>query len=77
MDANGDKVWGGRFGVLPLPGLELGVAAATGKALITKTVNEDEDTVSADLSAETNRDYDVLGFDGMPSRHGVNMSRPR
>lgn len=62
-DADGDKVWGGRFGILPVPGLELAVSAATGKALITKTVNEDEDTVSADLSAETNRDYDVLGFD--------------
>jgi hypothetical protein len=34
-DADGDKVFGGRFGFLPLPGLEIGVSAATGKASVT------------------------------------------
>lgn len=34
-DADGDKVFGGRFGFLPLPGLEIGVSAATGKAAVT------------------------------------------
>ena len=34
-DADGDKVIGGRFGFLPLPGLEIGVSVATGKASVT------------------------------------------
>lgn len=63
-DVDGDKVWGARIGLLPMPGLEVAVSAATGKALITSVVNEDEETIAgADLSSETGRDYDVLGFD--------------
>lgn len=34
-DADGEKVFGGRFGFLPLPGLEIGISAATGKATVT------------------------------------------
>ena len=34
-DRDGDKVFGGRFGLLPFPGLELGLSAATGKAKVT------------------------------------------
>lgn len=34
-DADGEKVFGGRIGVMPLPGLEIGISAATGKATVT------------------------------------------
>jgi len=34
-DADGKKVFGGRFGILPVPGLEIGVSFATGKATVT------------------------------------------
>lgn len=62
-DVDGDKVFGGRIGLLPMPGLEVAFSAATGKAIITSTVDEDENEVDADLSAEGNRDYDVIGVD--------------
>ncbi len=59
-DADGEKVWGGRFGILPVAGLEIGISAATGKA--TATLNE---TTGSTLSNQQARDYDVLGFDGV------------
>ena len=34
-DADGKKVFGGRFGILPAPGLEIGVSLASGKATVT------------------------------------------
>lgn len=34
-DRDGNKTFGGRFAVLPLPGLEIGFSAATGKAAVT------------------------------------------
>jgi len=34
-DRDGKKVYGGRFGFIPLPGLEIGISAATGKATVT------------------------------------------
>jgi len=34
-DNDGEKVFGGRFGFLPFPGLEIGISAATGKATVT------------------------------------------
>ncbi len=34
-DVDGKKVFGGRFGILPLPHLEIGISAATGKATVT------------------------------------------
>ncbi len=59
-DIDGKKVWGGRFALLPTPGLELGISAATGKATVTSV----EDN-TATLGTEQARDYDVLGFDGV------------
>lgn len=61
-DRDGDKVVGGRFGLLPMAGLEIGVSGATGKAAVTKLENEltGEDESLAD---EDNRDYDVFGAD--------------
>jgi hypothetical protein len=47
-DADGNKVFGGRLGFLPIPNLELGVSGAFGDVA---------------LANEGDRDYDVLGFD--------------
>jgi hypothetical protein len=34
-DSDGDKVFGGRLGIVPLRGLEIGISAASGKAAVT------------------------------------------
>ncbi|HED15247.1 MAG TPA: hypothetical protein ENI64_00285 [Gammaproteobacteria bacterium] len=62
-DRDGKKVWGGRFALLPMPGLEIGVSAATGKATVTSI--EDDTGTAPLLVNEQARDYDVLGFDGV------------
>lgn len=58
-DSDGEKVFGGRFGVFPIPGLEVGISLATGKAAV-KAI---EDGDSSMLSGEGARDYDVTGAD--------------
>ncbi len=61
-DADGSKVFGGRLGVLPMRGLELGISGATGKASVSKV--EDEtlgETVK--ISDQGKRDYDVYSAD--------------
>jgi len=59
-DFDGEKVWGGRFALLPIPGVELGISAATGKATVTSVEGG-----GPALTNEQARDYDVLGFDGI------------
>ncbi len=59
-DVDDEKVWGGRFAILPAVGLEIGVSAATGKAMVT-----DIHGTAPALAKEQARDYDVLGFDGV------------
>jgi len=61
-DSDGRKVFGGRFGLLPMPGLEIGISGATGKAAVTSLENELTETTSS-LSNESRRDYDVYGLD--------------
>ncbi|UVW35751.1 OprO/OprP family phosphate-selective porin [SAR92 clade bacterium H455] len=58
-DRDGEKVVGGRFGIIPFAGFEFGLSAASGKA----TVTEVEDGDSSLLSGEAARDYDVIGAD--------------
>jgi len=60
-DVDGEKTFGGRFGIIPMVGLELGVSAATGKAAVTNIVDEDAGTSMSVLG--DSRDYDVLGAD--------------
>jgi len=61
-DAEGTKVVGGRLGVLPLRGLELGISGATGEAAVSKYEDETlEETV--DISGQGKRNYDVFGGD--------------
>lgn len=55
-DADGDKVFGGRFGLLPIPELEVGLSFATGKAAVTSLD-------ATGISGEPSRDYDVVGGD--------------
>ncbi|MBL4799425.1 MAG: hypothetical protein JKY50_18635 [Oleispira sp.] len=58
-DSDGEKVVGGRFGIIPFAGLELGLSAARGKATVTSI----EDGDSSILAGEDARDYDVIGSD--------------
>jgi len=57
----GDMVFGGRFGLIPMSGLELGLSLASGSATVT-LVEDDSGTAPA-LGDEAGRNYDVLGFD--------------
>lgn len=58
-DRDGEKVVGGRLGIIPFAGFELGLSAASGKATVTSV----EDGDSSLLSDEGARDYDVIGAD--------------
>jgi len=60
-DNDGSKVFGGRLGLLPMTGLELGISGATGEASVTKV--EGDLLPGDDLSNEDKRDYDVYGAD--------------
>ena len=71
-DRDGSKVYGGRFGLLPFAGLEIGLSGATGKAAVTTLENISADTLSA-LSGEPTRDYDVYGFDFAWQHRAINL----
>jgi hypothetical protein len=58
-DRDGGKVIGGRFGIIPFAGFELGLSAASGKATVTSVEEGD----SSALEGEGARDYDVIGAD--------------
>ncbi len=55
-NSDGENVFGGRVNFIPLPKLELGLSAATGKAAITEADGEAVDNDPA-------RSYDVFGLD--------------
>ena len=75
-DGDGEKVWGGRFAVIPFAGLEIGFSAATGKATVTSIEggggeggdHDEEDEGLPDLGDEEARDYDVIGVDAVFQR---------
>ena len=54
-DADGNKIVGGRIGILPIPNLEIGISGAIGKVGL---FGEDPGE-----AVETNRNYNVLGAD--------------
>jgi len=60
-DSDGDKVYGGRFGLLPMVGLEIGVSGATGKGKVTEL--EDGSGLATLGLNESKRDYTVVGAD--------------
>ena len=66
-DIDNKKVFGGRFAILPITSLELGLSAATGKATVTS--NEGTEVLGDELA----RDYDVLGFDFAWQQKGVTV----
>jgi Gram-negative porin len=57
-DADGEKVFGGRFSYLPIPRLEVAVSGAFGDAAVT----EDD---GLEVEGDPSRDYTVLGFDAI------------
>ncbi|VAW71591.1 hypothetical protein MNBD_GAMMA13-869 [hydrothermal vent metagenome] len=59
-DSDGSKVFGGRLGILPVRGLEIGISGATGEASVSNVEGLDP---QPDLSNEDKRDYDVYGAD--------------
>lgn len=61
-DRDNKKAVGGRLGIIPTAGLEIGLSAASGKATITAIENSSTGTPPA-LANEVARDYNVLGFD--------------
>lgn len=58
-NADGNFVYGGRVGFLPVPALELGLSGALGK------VGVGQDAVSNLAAGEPDRDYTVLGADAV------------
>ncbi len=58
---NNELTYGGRIGVMPLSGLEVGLSAATGKAALTFT--DMDDPLNPVEVTEKNRNYDVFGAD--------------
>ncbi len=68
-DTDNKKVIGGRFAILPMPSLELGLSAAIGKATVTSV----EGTGAPALANEQVRDYDVLGFDFAWQMKGISV----
>ncbi|VAW79738.1 hypothetical protein MNBD_GAMMA15-875 [hydrothermal vent metagenome] len=60
-NGDGEMVYGGRFGLLPMAGLEFGVSAATGKGTVTEL--EDGSGLPGLTLSEDKRDYRVYGAD--------------
>jgi len=61
-DRDGEKVIGGRYAILPISSLEVGVSGATGKATVTGLEDEDTGEIT-EVEDQTPRDYDVIGAD--------------
>ncbi len=69
-DRDGKKVFGGRIGILPTPGFEIGLSVATGKATVTTV---EDNAAATDTLDEQARDYDVLGMDFGWQRNAWNV----
>lgn len=65
-DEDGKKVFGGRLGFLPIPRLEIGVSAASGKAAVTKDGG-------VEISGDPDRDYTAAGADVSYSDGGLRL----
>jgi len=63
-DRDGKKTAGGRFAILPMSSLEIGVSYATGKATVTEIeTSEDDARPEGEIAGQPLRDYDVAGAD--------------
>ncbi len=65
-DPDDEKVFGGRIGFLPFPGLELGISGAFGDVAVVE--NDDED-----FEDDPTRDYNVFGFDASYRRKNLDL----
>ena len=61
-DADGEKTYGGRIGILPIASLEIGLSFVTGMATVTN-IEADSEPPAGSIAGETARDYDVIGAD--------------
>jgi hypothetical protein len=64
-DRDGDKTYGGRFALLPIPSVEIGLSMASGKATVTELEVTPPSTglESGFIEGQTARDYSVTGAD--------------
>lgn len=67
-DREGEKVFGGRFGILPIPTLEIGLSLLSGKATITEYEGgvgliADAPDIESNISNTQASDYDVVDVD--------------
>lgn len=65
-DQDGRKVIGARIGILPIPGIEIGVSGASGKVTVTTDGG-------AALTGDPVRDYNALGADFAYSTGGLKL----
>ncbi len=63
VDSDGEKVIGGRFSILPIPEIEIGISLLTGQATVTEFEAGEFTGTEPSLTAEPARDYDVSGAD--------------
>lgn len=62
-DRDNKKVIGGRFSILPIAEIEIGLSILTGQATVTEFETGDFTGTEPSLTAEPARDYDVTGAD--------------
>lgn len=70
-DRDGEKVIGGRFGLYPMPSLEIGLSFLSGKATVTEFEGAEFTGTNPSLAGVTVSNYDVTGID--VSWHGNGM----
>lgn len=61
-DVDGEKIFGGRFALLPTASLEVALSVASGKATVTN-IEADSEPPAGSIAGETARDYTVYGGD--------------
>ncbi|GMR09040.1 MAG: hypothetical protein BMS9Abin26_2052 [Gammaproteobacteria bacterium] len=66
-DADGNPVWGGRVGFLPVANFEIGVSGATGKARVTT------DEALGLIASDPARSYSAFGVDMVYTRKALNL----
>jgi hypothetical protein len=62
-DVDGEKTLGGRFALLPMSSLEIGVSFVGGKATVTNVEGDEGDAGVGPIADESARDYTVYGAD--------------
>lgn len=63
VDSDGEKTYGGRFALLPVPAVEIGVSVVGGMATVTNIEGDSVPPAGAPVGQQQARDYSVLGAD--------------